>query len=98
MPTASASEPIWLGTPKAAKYLGVHLRLLYKLIDTGQIPAYRMGRVMRVRIADLDTFLAATQIEPGTLGHLHAGRPAPPWGEDDGEEGYDPEPDIEEGR
>jgi len=49
--------------------------MIYKLIDTGRIPAYRMGRVMRVRLGDLDAFLAATQIEPGTLGHLHAGRP-----------------------
>jgi excisionase family DNA binding protein len=87
MPTTSASEPIWLGTPKAAKYLGAHLRLLYKLIDTGQIPAYRVGRVMRVRIANLDAFLVATRVEPGTLGHLHAGRPAPSWGEDDDADG-----------
>jgi excisionase family DNA binding protein len=75
--STSASEPVWLGTPKAARYLGVHLRMLYKLIDTGQIPAYRMGRVMRVRLADLDAFLADTQIEPGTLGLIHEGKPAP---------------------
>jgi excisionase family DNA binding protein len=80
MPPSAASEPIWMGTPKASAYLGVSPRTLYRLIDTGQIPAYRMGHVMPVRPADLDAFLAATQIEPGTLGHLHAGRPAPPWG------------------
>jgi hypothetical protein len=53
---------------------------------------------MRVRIANLDAFLVATRVEPGTLGHLHAGRPAPPWGEDDDADGYDPEADIDEGR
>jgi hypothetical protein len=72
--------------------------MIYKLIDTGRIPAYRMGRVMRVRVADLDAFLAATKVEPGTLGHLHAGRPAPPWGEGEEEDGFDPEPDIDDGR
>jgi excisionase family DNA binding protein len=77
MRTTSASEPIWLGTPMVSAYLGVHLRLLYKLTATGQIPACRMGRVTRVRLSDLDAFVAATQIEPGTLGHLRAGRPAP---------------------
>ncbi len=29
----------WLGVPGAARYLGVYLRTVYKLIDQGDIPA-----------------------------------------------------------
>lgn len=49
-------EPIvgddWLGTPDAAKYLGLAPQTLYRLIDEGRLPAYRMGRVIRIKVSD----------------------------------------------
>ena len=62
--------PDWLGTPDAAKYLGLTTRTLYRLIDVGLLPAYKMGRVMRIKVSDLDAFIASSQIEPGSIGHL----------------------------
>ena len=62
----------WLGTPAAARHLGVSPRTLYRLIDTGRIPAYEIGRVYRVRTADLDAFLASARVVPGALRHLYA--------------------------
>ena len=70
MPTTSR----WVGTTAAAEYLGITLRTLYRLIDSAQLPAYRIGRVIRVLRTDLDQFLEAARIEPGELNHLY---PAP---------------------
>lgn len=32
--------------------LGITPRTLYRLIDAGEIPAYRMGRVIRLQLGD----------------------------------------------
>ncbi len=61
----------WLGAPGAAEYLGVTLRMVYKLIDQGQVPAYKIGRVLRIRRADLDAFLERSRVKPGDLVHLY---------------------------
>jgi excisionase family DNA binding protein len=47
----------WSGSPDAAKYLGISQRTLYRLIDSGELVAYELGRVIRVRRADIDTFI-----------------------------------------
>ncbi len=36
----------WMGVPEAAEYLGVVIRTVYRLIDTGDIRAYKVGRVI----------------------------------------------------
>ena len=64
----------WLGTTEAAEKLGVVPRTLYRMIDEGQIPAYKMGRVIRLKEADLDTFLESTRVQPGELKHLYPER------------------------
>lgn len=61
----------WLGTREAAAYLGVNPRTLYRLIDDGSLPAYRIGRVIRLTQADLDAFLESQRVRPGSLEHLH---------------------------
>ncbi len=50
------TDDTWIGTPGAAKRLGVSVQDLYRLIDEGRIPAYRFGRIIRLRIAELDEF------------------------------------------
>jgi excisionase family DNA binding protein len=66
-------EPDWIGTTEAAKYLGLRPPTLYRLIDDGLLPAYKAGRLIRIKVSDLDAFIDACQIEPGTLGHLYTG-------------------------
>lgn len=61
----------WLSSAEAAKRLGVTPRTLYRFIDSGQLPAYRLGRVIRLQEADIDAFIEASRIEPGTLDHLY---------------------------
>ncbi len=47
----------WMGVPEAAEYLGVVVRTVYRLIDTGEIRAYKVGRVIRMKRDDVDAFL-----------------------------------------
>ena len=73
----------WLGSREAARQLGITPRTLYRPIDTGEIPAYRVGRVIRLKQADIDAFIETSRIRPGELEHLyHVGEDAP--AEEDG--------------
>jgi excisionase family DNA binding protein len=66
------SEPIqWMGTREACERLGVTLRTLYRFIDEGQLPAYKMGRVIRLQASELDAFIERMRIQPGSLEHLY---------------------------
>ena len=61
----------WLSTKEAAEHLGVTLRSLYRFIDEGQVPAYKFGRVIRLQEHDVDRFIEASRIPPGSLEHLY---------------------------
>jgi putative molybdopterin biosynthesis protein len=67
----TSANPNWLSTAEAARYLGITPRTLYRFIDQGQLPAYRFGRVIRLKQADVDQFIEVRRIEPGTLDHLY---------------------------
>jgi excisionase family DNA binding protein len=67
-----AHEPIqWLSTAEAASRLGITPRTLYRFIDEGQLAAYRFGRVIRLKTSDVDMFIEACRIPPGSLEHLY---------------------------
>lgn len=66
-----AQEPKWLSSNQAADRLGVSLRTLYKFVDEGLVPAYKFGRVIRLREHEIDAFIEASRIAPGTLDHLY---------------------------
>ena len=68
----------WLSTREAARRLGIQTRTLYRLIDGGQIPAYRFGRVIRLQEAEVAAFIDQSRIEPGTLEHLYTDGVADP--------------------
>ncbi len=62
----------WLSTREAAGELGITTRTLYRLIDSDQIPAYKFGRVIRLKAEEVDAFIERSRIEPGDLEHLYA--------------------------
>jgi excisionase family DNA binding protein len=64
-------DPIrWMSTAEVADYLGVNPRTLYRLIDEGDLPAYKLGRVIRLQESDVLAFIERARIKPGTLEHL----------------------------
>ena len=64
-------EIMWLSTGEAARRLGITPRTLYRFIDDGKVPAYRFGRVIRLKQDEVDKFIEQCRIEPGTLEHLY---------------------------
>lgn len=72
MYTPAMSETIrWMSTRAASERLGVTLRTLYRFIDEGQLAAYKFGRVIRIKEADVEDFIEAARIAPGSLEHLY---------------------------
>jgi excisionase family DNA binding protein len=67
----SLDEVHWMSTAEAARRLGITPRTLYRFIDEGQLPAYRFGRVIRLKASEVDAFIETCRIEPGTLEHLY---------------------------
>ena len=61
----------WLSSKEAASRIGVTQRTLYRFIDEGQIPAYRIGRVIRLQRPDVESFIEQSRVQPGTLKHLY---------------------------
>lgn len=58
------SRPSWVSSKEAARYLGLNLRTLYRLIAEGALPAYKFGRVIRLKLIDLEQFVEAARIVP----------------------------------
>ncbi|MCM8787349.1 MAG: helix-turn-helix domain-containing protein [Candidatus Omnitrophica bacterium] len=44
-------------TKEAAKYLGIHLITLYRLIKKGEIPSFRIGGLWRLKKDLLDAWI-----------------------------------------
>lgn len=60
--SADAIEwPTWLSTPDAAKWLGLSDVTLRRL----PIPVYRLGRVFRYKLSDLEAWVETCRVEGG---------------------------------
>lgn len=57
----------WMSTAAAAAACGVTVRTVYGFINAGDLAAFRMGRVIRVRRSDLDSFIESCRVQPGDL-------------------------------
>ena len=68
--TTSNLRVKWMSSNEAAERLGVTTATLYRFIDEGRLPAYRMGRVIRLKESELEDFERTCRIEPGSLSHL----------------------------
>ena len=71
MAVGKAEDIKWLSTPAAAERLGITPRTLYRFIDEGQLPAYKFGRVIRLKQTDVDVYIETCRVEPGTMSHLY---------------------------
>jgi excisionase family DNA binding protein len=62
-----------MGTADVMQALGIRFRTVYAMIDDHGLRAYRIGRVIRVRRADLEQWIERQRITAGELAHLHPG-------------------------
>src|SRR4051812_3632359 len=69
-----SDEIVWMSTQEAARRPGVTARTLCRFVDEGDLPAYKMGRVFRLKQADVDAFIEQSRIKPGSLEHLYPER------------------------
>ncbi len=67
MSYVSTADIEWLNTKESARRLGITPRTLYRFIDDGKIPAYRLGRVIRLKESEVADFIERSRIVPGTL-------------------------------
>ncbi len=81
MPKSTGQD--WFGAPAAARYLGIYLSTLYRLINAGDVPAYQIGRVIRLRRVEVDAYIERSRVRPGELDHLLYG---PDYQEPDAED------------
>ena len=56
-------ETLW-NAPTAIRVLGTSMRTFKRLIATGAIPAYRVGRQVRVKPGDVHAYVERNRIEP----------------------------------
>jgi excisionase family DNA binding protein len=91
----TAPEVRWLSTRDASARLGVTLRSLYRFIDEGELTAYKFGRVIRLKADDVDRYIEACRIQPGSLDHLYPARRGPDTDTSAGNDRADPDPDEE---
>ncbi|HTO01666.1 MAG TPA: helix-turn-helix domain-containing protein [Microthrixaceae bacterium] len=63
----STADINWLNTNESARRLGITTRTLYRFIDDGRLPAYRFGRVIRLKESEVATFIEDCRITPGTM-------------------------------
>ena len=75
MKETQADGPVWLSTEAAARRLGVTPRTLYRFVNEGQLPAFRFGRVIRLKKSDVDAYIEGCRIRPGELDHLYSPLP-----------------------
>ena len=50
------TERTWMTTAQAARRLGISRARLYRVIDSGALPAYKIGRLIRLQFADVEAY------------------------------------------
>lgn len=58
---SSAIAPQLISAKATAEALSISLRLLYSLTQSGEMPAVRIGRIVRYRVSDVEAFIARHQ-------------------------------------
>lgn len=58
------TESEWLTVTQACRRLGIPRRTLFRLIDRAELPAYRVGHWIRVRVSDVEAYEQAHPGEP----------------------------------
>ena len=55
----------WLTVTELQGWLGLGRSKAYELVQTGEIPSYRIGRILRIRRKDVEAWLEENCYQPG---------------------------------
>lgn len=55
----ASADKLLVDTREAARLLAVSPRTVWSMMARGELPTVRLGRAVRVRMADLEAFVAA---------------------------------------
>lgn len=61
----SKVESKWLSVADAAAYLGISYVTIYRLVELDKIPSYRIGKLWKFKVNDLDRW-----VESGESGEV----------------------------
>ena len=65
MPRSRDSRSDLLTVQQVADYLQLNKLTVYKYVREGRLPAARLGKAYRIRLADVDAFLERQMSRPG---------------------------------
>jgi len=57
----------YIGIEELSGFLGVKKRTAYHLVETMQIPHYRIGRLIRFKLSEVEEWMASKKIEPAEV-------------------------------
>ena len=63
MTATTTTTPELLAVPEASEYLNVSERFIRRMVSEGRVPIVKLGKLVRFRRADLDTYIAASTRE-----------------------------------
>jgi excisionase family DNA binding protein len=58
-------EQEWFSAEELRRWLGLGKTKVQELLQSGEIPSYRIGRLRRIRRADVERFLERNRTESG---------------------------------
>ena len=58
MQTNSPSDPLAVGYVGASELLGVSVSTVERIVKAGTLPAFNLGRLIRIRRCDIDAYMA----------------------------------------
>ena len=70
-PMLSTALPAFPDAPSKIPRNATHMAAPNRAMISTAIAAYKFGRVIRLKQADVDAFVEGSRIEPGTLEHLY---------------------------
>jgi len=62
---AEAEGKEWFSPDELWRWLGLGRTKTYELLQSGEIPSYKIGRVRRIRRADIESWLEQNRSRPG---------------------------------
>ncbi len=62
---AEVEQKEWFTTDELVRWLGLGRTKTYEMLQRGEIPSYKIGRVRRIRRQEVEAWLESNRFRPG---------------------------------